>query len=51
MARWALLYSLADFGNLLKDLPEELSEDRGKLDEFFLTWKTQPASEQLTKKL
>lgn len=47
IARWALLYSQGEIDTLVKELPEHLKDDRKELEEFFLKWKTQPASEQM----
>ena len=51
MARWALLYALGEIDALMKEVPEELTASREKLDEFFAKWKAQPASEQLPRSL
>lgn len=47
MARFALLYALGDINTLIKEGPKEWSMNREKLDEFFNSWKTQPASEEI----
>lgn len=51
MARFALLYALGDIDTLIKEGPEEWSMHREKLDEFFYSWKTQPASEEIPNSL
>lgn len=51
MARWALLYGLGEFEKLVEELPQELAANKEKFDEYFLKWKNQPASEQLSKVL
>lgn len=51
MARFALLYALDDIETLIKEGPEEWSILREKLDEFFNSWKNQPASEELPNSL
>lgn len=47
MARFALLYGLDDIETLINEGPEEWSIHREKIDEFFNSWKTQPASEEI----
>jgi hypothetical protein len=51
MARLALLYGLDDINTLIKEGPEEWSKHRDKLEEFFDSWKNQPASEEIPNSL
>lgn len=51
IARLALLYGLDDINTLIKEGTEEWSKNREKLEEFFNSWKNQPASEEIPSSL